>query len=530
MPLRSLSALLLTVGLALAQAPADDKPATVQGTVTNALTGEPLLRARVTLRGMSGNARRNLGALTDAEGKFSIDVPEGSYTATVERVGFTTTADRQGRTGAPVAVRAGDRTEVKLKLNPNSAITGKVADADGEPMEGIIVSAEGGPGRGMMPSATTDDKGQFRLSGLAPGRYRVKAQPMNQSLPPEIRSDGTVEAHYAQTYYPNSLTAKGASRVNVGIGAEVGGIGIQLVRTPIVRVSGTVTGAPAGERVMIEAMAANFGARQMSTMREDGTFQIWRLDPGKYLVAANVNANGQNLRSAAVEVEVAGLNVDHIELHMVPPMDLAGQVEYDDEQAKQGPQLPQQAAQQTAPRPAPPLTLFLRDTSGRSSASGPVGADGSFKFEGLSPGRYRVTTMWNGVYVKSMRLGQVGIDGNVLDLTGGANGAALSVLLSSAVGEISGVVTDDKGPVAQIPVAAMLAGSGAPMFPNMTMTGDDGAYKLTGLAPGKYKVLATEDNLWSRAQDDDTEDAETIEINRGDKLTRDLKLRPPGGN
>jgi len=526
MALRSLFPVLLVAACMWAQ-----ENGTVQGTVTNALTGEPLLRARVTLNGMSGRTRRNLAAMTDAEGKFSLEAPEGTYAATAERVGFTTTADRQGRAGAQVTVRAGDKAEVKLKLNPNSAISGKVTDADGEPVEGVTVSAEGGPARGMMPSATTDDKGQFRLSGLPPGRYRVKAHPMNQSLPPEIRSDGSAEVHYAQTYYPNSLTAKGASRVAVGVGAEVGGIGIQLVRTPIVRVSGTVTGAPAGQRVMVEAMSPNFGARQTGFLREDGTFEIWRLDPGKYMVSASAMENGLNLRSAAAEVEVSGMNVDHVELHIAPPVDIAGQVEYDDEQARQGPQPPATRGRQQSAQPptAPPLTLLLRDTSGRSYTQAHVGADGSFKLDNVSPGHYRVSTMWNGVYVKSMRLGQSGIDGNVVDI-GGAGGGTLTVLLSSAVGEISGVVTDDKGPVAQVPVAAIVTDSGAPMFPGMTMTGDDGTYRLTGLAPGKYKLLATEDNLWSRAQDDDTEEAETIEIGQGDKLTRDLKLRPAGGN
>jgi protocatechuate 3,4-dioxygenase beta subunit len=519
----------IAASLACAQAPTDDKPATVEGTVTNALTGEPLLRVHVSLRGMAGNTRRNLGALTDAEGKFSFTAPAGSYSVTAERAGFSPTNDRQGRMGAQVVVSAGDKKDgVKIRLNPNAAITGRVTDADGEPMEGVSVTALGGPMRGMLATATTDEKGLFRLSGLGPGKYRVRAHPMNPSVPAEIRSDGSVESHYAQTYYPNTLTVKEAARVSVAIGAEVSGIEIQLVRTPIVRVSGTVTGPPAGERVMIEATTLSRGVYQMGAMREDGTFQLWRLDPGKYLISASGNASGQNFRSAPVEVEVAGSNVDHIELRMFPPADIAGQVEFEDEQAKQGPQPPrnaQPAGQLTAP-PQPPLTLVLRETGGRSGSSAQVGADGSFKLEGLTPGRFRVSLSWAGVYIKSMRLGQVSIDGNLLDLSGGSYGAALSVLVSSATGEISGVVSDDKGPAAQVPVAAVWAEADSPIFPAVAMTGDDGSYKLAGLAPGKYKLLATEDNVWARAQDDDMEEAEIIEINRGDKVTRDLKLAP----
>jgi hypothetical protein len=526
----SLLALLIAAGVVFAQAPADENPATIDGTVTNALTGEPLLRAHVTLRGMAAASRRNIAALTDAEGKFSATVPAGSYTVTADRVGFTHTADRLGRLGISAMVRAGDRTEVKLKLNPNGAITGRVVDENGEPVEGVNVFVEGGTTRGIPLTASTDEKGQFRLGGLEAGRYRVKARPISQSVPPEIRTDGTAEVQYAQTYYPNSITAKGAARVSVGIGAEVGGVTIQLVRTPIVRVSGTVTGAPRNERVMIEAMTLNAGARQSGVMREDGTFQVWRLDPGKYVISAFVVKDGQMLRSAPVDVEIAGSNIDGVELRMFPLMDIGGQVEYEDEQAAQGPQQPAgQAAQQGPERKPPPRILNLRESNGRSFASARIGPDGSFKIENLSPGRYRVTP-WNGVYVRSMRLGQVNIDSNLLDLSGGANGAALTILLSSAVGEISGAVTDDKGPVAQIPVTAISADAEAILFSGTAMTADDGSYRLSGLAPGRYKILATEDNFWARAQADDMEDAEVIEVNRGDKLTRDLKLKPQDGN
>ena len=279
---------------------------------------------------------------------------------------------------------------------------------------------------GMRQNAVTDDKGQFRIGGLPAGKYRVKAMPMNMGLPPEIRTDGTVEVHYAQTYYPNSRTEKGAGRVEVQAGAEVGGIGIQLIRAPIVGVSGTISAMPRGaDRVMIE-LRQGWNMRGGGSVKADGTFQIWRLDPGKYTISATWNANGQRLRTAPVEVEVAETNVDHVELRVVPPSDIAGQVEFEDEQARQPPQPPQrqqpqgrqQTAQQAVPPQPPPLRLNIRDVSGGPSPqSVGIGADGSFRMEGVPPGRYRLAPSWGGVYVKSMRLGQTAMDGNLLDLT-----------------------------------------------------------------------------------------------------------------
>ena len=113
-------------------------------------------------------------------------------------------------------------------------------------------------------------------------------------VPPEIRTDGTREVHYARTYYPDALTVKAGQRVEVGTGAEAMGIDIRLVQTPIVTVSGRVLDVPAGGRTVIRAVAsaATGGGVQMSNnVKADGSFHIWQLDPGRYtLTAANTAA------------------------------------------------------------------------------------------------------------------------------------------------------------------------------------------------------------------------------------------------
>ena len=53
----------------------------------------------------------------------------------------------------------------------------------------------------------------------------------------------------------------------------------------------------------------------------------------------------------------------------------------------------------------------------------------------VSPGRYLVHLTW-GAYVQSMLLGSTDIDGAILDLRNGSNGAALTVHASSITGEI----------------------------------------------------------------------------------------------
>src|SRR5579872_2759604 len=143
------AALLLAAWAALAQSPAapEDKPATVEGAVSNLITLEPVVRAHVSLRGntIAGKQVR-YGAVTDPSGKFSVTgLPPGTYAAQAERVGFAT-----GSMGWPVAgitLAAGDRKSgIKLQLTPFGAISGRVVTQDGDPLEFAQVTAEGSNG------------------------------------------------------------------------------------------------------------------------------------------------------------------------------------------------------------------------------------------------------------------------------------------------------------------------------------------------------------------------------------------------
>jgi hypothetical protein len=76
-------------GFAQDGTPPGGKLASVEGVVVNAVTNEAVVRAHVTLTPDSSAVKQKFGALTTAEGKFSIlRMPAGSYTVTAERVGY----------------------------------------------------------------------------------------------------------------------------------------------------------------------------------------------------------------------------------------------------------------------------------------------------------------------------------------------------------------------------------------------------------------------------------------------------------
>ena len=534
----ALWATMLAAAAVLAQTPppSTGKLASVAGTVTNSLTGEPLLRAHVSLQVMLSGPQQNpqsYGALTNGEGKFSItQLPPGEYTVSVDRVGFVAPLNSGGTRSARITLGEGDKKEdLKLTLTPTGAITGRVLDAAGEPVPGANVGAEGGSQNGM--STTTDDKGQFRLGGLRPGRYRVKATPQSLPLPPEIRSDGVADMHYAATYYPDSLTGNSAQRLEVKSGAELSGIDVRLVATPIVTVSGKVTGLPPDFKnmnVMVQRSGPNGGYSQSASgVKPDGSFEIWRLDPGKYtLVATSFGQSGQSrLQSAPLDIEVTTLNLEHLELRMVPEFDIAGQVRFEDDQARQPPQGPAWSGQpQTAAPPAASRMVILRQEGGGQSVSVELGADDSFRLEKVQSGRFRVTVSGGSGYVKSVRAGMTETEGDLLDVRNGSAGP-VTVTVSSNFCELSGRVNDSKGPVANATVV-MFGPSGS----WNTQADSSGTYKFTRLPPGRYRLVALEDgaSVLRRSEDlDDYENfVESVDLGAGDKITKDLKQRPPG--
>ena len=548
----------LTLGAALCAAqdttaPTDVKPASVAGTVTNSLTGAPLLRAHVSLRSMDNappqpgqpQGPQTFGALTNGEGKFTIlQLQPGRYMVSLDRTGFVLPSG-PGVRNLSLTLGPGDKKDdLKYSLAPTGAINGRVLDSAGEPMQSMAVMAEGGAGGGQ--SATTDDKGMFRLGGLRPGKYRVKATPQNLPLPPEVRTDGSPVVHYSATYFPSSLAEKTGTRVEVASGADLTGIDIRMVRTPIVTVSGKINGIPPGS-ANVNVVARNLATNNMNggpggpgPAKPDGTFAIWRLDPGRYVLTAIVRGTPV-LQSSPVEIEVGTADIDHVELTMVPPFDIPGRMQFDDEAARQ-PQPPQtnaatgqqqQSQQQPAPPQAQPRRIMLRelDGSGYGGQMRPVdiGVDDSFTLEKVQPGRYRVTLSWPRVCVKSMTLGSVRMDGDILDLRNGSGGASLTAVASSNACEISGTVSDFNGPVVGAQVAlAPEQSSGMNM--QMTRTGADGSYKFQGVVPGKYKLLPADEDVQGlvnmrRSLDDYADITENLDLHAGDKVSKDLRQR-----
>jgi hypothetical protein len=139
----------------------------------------PVRRAVVTVAGTGLTPNRS--AITDDDGRFTIErLPPGRFTITVSRASFITStygAKRPGKPGTPVVVAAGQRvTDVVVKIWRGGVVAGVVRTEDGQPAEGLpvrVIAAR----QTNEPSiftldnngVKTNDAGEFRIFGLAPG-------------------------------------------------------------------------------------------------------------------------------------------------------------------------------------------------------------------------------------------------------------------------------------------------------------------------------------------------------------------------
>jgi hypothetical protein len=191
---------LLPALLAGQQAPVvqDRDKASLEGQVLNAATGEPLRKARLTLRmnvaqtqtvrqQQTAGTTATITVVSDAAGKFLFpNLDPGDYQLAARRDGFMNT--QLGNTGGnkkaePIVLTRGDsKTGFTVKMTPFGALTGRLTDEDGDPIQAqhvaLLTYQYTTRGRELIESphtAATDDLGEYRIYNVPPGKYFLKA-------------------------------------------------------------------------------------------------------------------------------------------------------------------------------------------------------------------------------------------------------------------------------------------------------------------------------------------------------------------
>ena len=535
--------------LALLQSPfsptgQDARPA-IEGVVVRAGTGESLANAQVTLiravasataaRGASDDETSNTAqTITDRNGRFAFkSIAPGSYRIIAARNGYARQEYGQRVFGGPgrvVTIAAGHSVEtITIGLTPAGTVSGAVRDLSGEAITGLqvqllrqVYNASGQ--RTFVTAGTdqTDDRGEYRVFWVTPGRYLLVVSPSAAAR--AVASVGAQSVNEVQenrfppTFFPGTIDVAQASPIDVRPGEELNGIDVSVSRQALYRIRGKVidprTGQPprtASVTIVPRGSAAPpvalFGSASPYNP-SDGSFELRDVAPGAYWVRATVtaasadsiltaNAAGRSLadiftesvnadrRVVQVAADVAGSDVDGLMITVAAGASIRGRLRVEG-----------QALAALGNLDRLQVTLRAATTGTSSNRHRPVSADGVFRLDNVSPGEYFATVqpLPEGYYVKEARLDQLDALQQPLVISGPVSGT-LDVVLSRAAGRIDGTVTDSRGQ--GVPgVQAVLVPTPRlrwrfDLFRTATTDGT-GRFSLSGIPPGDYSLFAWE--------------------------------------
>jgi hypothetical protein len=477
-----------------AQRPADPvATAAIAGRVVSGTTRDPIARARVVVTSPVLTAARV--ALTDDRGAYAFTgLPAGAFVIRGSRTGFA--SQQLGSANEPLTVSAGARVHAPdLVLPEASVIAGRILDEDGTPLAGARIVAlppqprGGHPSRAPTAEASSNDAGEFRLTGLASGEYVVAASdPAFSSVGDE---HGALD--YGPTYFPGVSLIEDARTVSAGRGADAPRIEFRLRIVRPAQVSGTLVAPGAGSlRSAAVILAPLEGPPETQpprdiALRPDGQFVFRNVRPGHYYIRARGELEEKGVALfAAYRVVVDGSDVTGIEMRLEPGAQVAGSV--------------QAAKTSTEDLILDTLSVrapFADGTSFGDALTGRVDANGRFEIRGLMPGRHYVAVegLLHPWFVAAVLLrGRDVVDG-LIDISGGEQFPDARIILADNGAQITGAVTGADGQ----PSAHRLVVAG-PALPELwepantrvrvTRSDASGAFELSSLPPGEYRVAA----------------------------------------
>jgi hypothetical protein len=481
------------------------RTARLSGRVVAGDTGKPVRGALVNVidtRAANPTERKGRWIATDGDGRWEFpDLAPGRYTVSVTKSGYLKIDYGQQRPferGKTLELTPGQTFDkVDVALPRGSAITGRIFDEFGDPAatvmvralrhryldgqrqltplsEGIEVLASGG-------GDITDDLGQFRIYGLAPGDYYVSAL-----FTPPGEAAGRMD--YLPTYYPGTATPTDARRITLRVGEEAQNINVNLVSGRFAVVSGTVLNsrnAPVEASVQLSAVDPSGIAPGPGTSSPGGAFSFRHVPPGEYrLRVYGERSPSDTGEFGSLPVVVADQDVTGLVVVTSSGATATGRIVFE-EGAK------------------PDARVFVRTAAtspGAAFTNTSVGVDPDLTFTATRLIERRTFGLGQppeGWFLKSVTHKGVDITDSGYDFKPGEQVSGIQILLTRRATTLTGTVQDDRGdPIGDYTVVAFSSDRNKwgylTRFVRSVRPDQDGRFALRGLPADDYLVVALE--------------------------------------
>lgn len=494
--------------------PADN--ATVEGTIVSASQTRPLEGIPVYLARENENpaeAQRRGVSVTDSAGQFRLkDVPPGDYIVVADRIGYFRAEENPTR--IRVAPKAALRS-VDLRMILGGNISGRIVDINNLGLAGAAVNALQ---LGYLPAGqrqlqnrsgpfvSTDDRGDYRISGLRPGTYYLRASMEFWA------SDSTA-------YYPGTRDELGAAPIVVREAQDsIANLRLEVKLRPVFTISGVVTSGIPGAlnkpvpRIFV-AQGSDGGTYydNRADDRSNGRFEIRNIFAGAYELYPEARDADGRLYTSRTMIDVVNKDIENLTLPAVPIVDVSGRVFLNGEVP--GGRLPGQNTSLNV-QTVRGLSRYLINMGSNPGnvingfAVNPLvdRETGEFTIVGMPPGSYKLSLsgMPPDTYLEDLRQGNVSVYDEGFTITD-RPGEPVQVLLSSSAAKVEGIVRNAK----QEPAPTVLV----VLIPEASRRQDtqrfrsiasdkDGKFVLRAIPPGTYKLFAIDNfpqNAWRNA-------------------------------
>jgi Carboxypeptidase regulatory-like domain len=530
----------------------------ISGIVIQAGTAMPIDGVQIVLSPVTpvpGQPLNQVGAFTDQFGRFAVeDVPPGRYRIQWTRPGYFTPpvgtpgpdtsiiqslkaqlgisalyiASPPAATSVTVELAAQEHLAgFVFTLIPGGVISGRVFDPMGNPLvsaslTALTLSYEDGR-KVLRPgtSTTSDDRGNFRLFGLRPGEYYVRA---------EHRASAAVTSEIVRAYFPGVLGLGDAAPIVVNESGESPGANFSIPNGGTAKVSGTVNGPanmprsnvqfslfPIGPDHLEDPATFSIPNTASAENRAVGEFEIRGVSPGRHTLVAFVSDNvRQRSYSGSITLDIGTGDYRNVSIEMHPATDLPGRLMLED-----GSPVRQAISLRARGTLVAPLMNSIN-----------VNTDGTFTISQVPEARYSITQNASDSCIVDIHQGGKSVYDE--GFIGGMGAEPIEVVLSKQCGSVQVQILDDrKQPIPNAFVSLVPAAehrSNVLLYRRSIFDVAGSRYPpINSIPPGEYKMFAW-DNIPPNAELNAAflarfEDRGVpVTVRRGESLTVQLSL------